>query len=78
MLPLGSVLRCYNSPWTARPYNWYILTSLTESLYLERLTGDRLRLPPDAAALAGSLRSDTILAGMRVCLHNTSDSTTRS
>ena len=41
-----------NAPWTAGSDNWYILTSLTETLYLERFTERWLILPPEAVALA--------------------------
>ena len=51
-----------NSPWTAEPGNWYILTCLTDSLYLGWFTGHRPKLPQkwQLAALSGL---DTILAG---------------
>src|SRR5262249_51220653 len=36
-----------NPPWTAWPNSWYILTSLTESLYLGRFTANGPKLPPE-------------------------------
>ena len=57
-----------DAPWTAGADNWYILTSLTESLYLERFTGCRLMPSPKGVALVVWLRIRTILAGSTACI----------
>jgi hypothetical protein len=64
-------LQLENSPWTACPYNWYILTSLTESLYLE---GSRSRFGAAKHALAvfRSRFLDTILSGNAIAFANKS------
>src|SRR3954452_20349764 len=46
-LPPSAFPLLLNSPWTASPDNWYILTSLTESLYLGRFTANGPKLPPE-------------------------------
>ncbi len=61
----------FNPPWTARPVNWYILTCLTESLYLGWFTGRRPTQPQGVASLAASPGVGTILAGISRLLHDT-------
>ena len=51
----GTALACIlTRPGQPGPVNWYILTSLTESLYLEWFTGSRPAAAIRTAALAGS------------------------